>query len=266
VETRSSRPMGPGVILGAIGGLALIIGAFLNWATVSLDLAKFAQVLHVPEAQLEAAVGSQASVTIAGIKANAGKVVLGAGVLVLLGVVLAVMLESSKKAGYAIVTVFGFIGAGFGLYQIASKTSQINSALADTAPELQKLGISADVFKSLFSVSWGIGLWVCIAGGLLALLGGLIGLLSKSAPATGTVPATGVGGATVVPGAMATGFDAPTPPPVPPPVDPTPDPTPAPDPTPSPMPTPDPVPTPDPTPPMSDPGAGTGTGVDTPTE
>lgn len=264
METRSSRSMGPGVILGAIGGLALIIGTFLNWATVSLDLAKFAQVLHVPEAQLEAAVGSGATVTIAGIKANAGKVVLGTGVLVLLGVVLAVTLQASKKAGYAIVTVFGFIGAGFGLYQIASKSSQINSALADTAPELQKLGISTDVFKSLFSVSWGIGLWVCIGGGLLALVGGLIGLLSKSAPTTSTVPAAGVGGATVVPGAMATGFDAPTPPPVPPPVDPTPVTTPAPTPTPdpTPMPTPDPTPDPTPTPPMSDPG----TGVDNPTE
>jgi hypothetical protein len=294
VETRSSRPMGPGVILGAIGGLAMIIGAFLTWVTVSLDLTKFASFLHVDPAALQSAVGSRATISVVGTKANAGKIVLALGVLCLVGVVLVFALQTSKKAAYAIVLVMGAAGAIITALQIATKTSQINSALQESSGVLARVGISADVFKTLFTVSWGIGLWVCIGGGVVAAVGGLIGLLSREEPAPMSVSATDVGAGTVLPGAMGTGFDAPSPVPPPPPAvaadpppavaaDPPPsgisDPTPASTPTTAPTPaetpaatpTTTPPATPDPSTPPGDPGgdstdAGSGAGVDQPSD
>jgi hypothetical protein len=213
VETRSSRPMGPGVILGFIGGLLVVIGSFLNWATLSLNITKFAQLLGVDPATLQSFVGSRSSFSVAGTKTNDGKIMLVVGVLCLVGAVLVIALQASKKAGYAIVLITGVIAAGIGVYEIISKNSQIDSALSTSAPALSQAGISADAIKSVLNLSWGIGLWICIGGGVLAAIGGLLGLMSRSEAAVGGAT---MGGATAVDSAMGSGFGAPaasTPPP-----------------------------------------------------
>lgn len=209
METDSSRPMGPGAILGIIGGAALVIGSFLTWVTVSLDIAKFAQILGVDASALQSATSST-TFSAAGTHGD-GRITLVVGAIALLAAIL-VIAGVAKKAGYAVVAVAGVIGAGICLIEIASKSSQIDDALsnANAGPALAQAGISADSLKSVFNVSWGIGLWICLAGGAVALIGGVIGLMSKSAPATQAVP---VGGATAMGGPIDTGFGASTPPP-----------------------------------------------------
>jgi hypothetical protein len=207
METRSSRPMGPGVILGLLGGLALVIGSFLTWATVSLDIAKFAQLLGVDAAALQGAV-SGTSTSVTGTKVD-GKITLVLGVLVVVGVILVITLQASKKVGYAIVAIAGLIGAGICVYEIATKSNQIDNALSSAGPALAQVGITVDSLKSVVNVSWGIGLWICLAGGAVALIGGVIGLMSKSAPAMQSAP---LGGATAMDSPVNTGFEAPPPP------------------------------------------------------
>jgi hypothetical protein len=284
--------------LGIVGAALLIVGSFLTWVTVTLNVSGFvdaiASNLHIDPSSIPTA-SVPGAATVKGIDRD-GKITLAMGIVCVVGAILVLALQNAKKAGYAVLAIGGLVGAGVCLLEIGTKTSQINDALSKVGSTLSQLGISTDTFKSFFNVSWGIGLWLCLAGGIVAFVAGLIGLLSKSAPAVGAVPAMGAGAATVVPGAMSTGFDTPAPPPVPPPaaVDPiptpipspeptpiptpeptpipTPEPTPIPTPDPTPIPTPDPVPTPDPTPPLSDPGAvggedaGSATGVDHPPE
>jgi hypothetical protein len=267
METRSSRPIGPGAILGIIGGAALVIGSFLTWVTVSLDIAKFAQILGVSPAALQGATSST-TFSAAGTHGD-GKITLVVGIIAVVGAIL-VLTTAARKAGYAVVAVAGVIGAGICVFEIASKSSQINDALSNAGPALAAAGISADTLKSVFNVSWGIGLWICLAGGVVALIGGIIGLMSKGAPAMQSAP---MAGATAMDSPVNSGFDAPappvapSPPTVPPVAPPTTDVTPptitTPPPT-EPPPTEPPPTEPPPTEPTPPPTQGGGTGMDQP--
>jgi len=254
METRSSRSMGPGVILGLIGGAALVIGSFLTWVTVSLDIAKFAQILGVDAGALQQATGAT-TFSAAGTHGD-GKITLIMGLLVIVGAVL-VIAKTARKAGYAVVAIAGVLGAAICLYEIASKSSQINDALSKAGPALAAAGISTDTLKTIFNVSWGIGLWICLAGGVVALIGGVIGLLSKSEPAMQSAP---MGQATAMASPVNSGFGAP-PAPAAPPAPPVTDVA-------SPLATPPAVAQPPVTPPSAPPAdpAGSGTGVDQPTD
>ncbi len=282
MQTEGSKQSSMPAFLGIVGAALLIIGSFLTWVTVTLNVTGFvdaiASHLHIdPSTIPTAAVPGSASVK--GIDRD-GKITVIAGIICVVGAVLVLVLQNAKKAGYAVLAVGGVVGAGVVVIEIGTKTSQINDSLSKIGPTLSQLGISTDTFKSFFDVSWGIGLWMCLAGGIVALIAGVIGLLSKGAPAMGA-SAPAMGGAAAMGGAMGTGFDTPAAPPVPTPP-PTPDPTPtsAPEPTPTPAPQSTPAPesepappAPEPAPPTIDPGsgptgddAGSGTGVDHPAE
>ena len=252
MQTRTSRPMGPGAILGIIGGAALVIGSFLTWVTVSLDIAKFAQILGVDASALQSATGST-TFSAAGTHGD-GKITLVVGLIAVVGAIL-VLVGAARKAGYAVVAVAGVIGAGICVFEIASKSSQINDALSNAGPALAAAGISADTLKSVFNVSWGIGLWICLAGGVVALIGGIIGLMSKGGPETQSAP---MAAGPVMGSPVDSGFDAPTPPVAPPP------PTVPPVAPPSTDVTPPTITTPPPTEPTPPPAEGGGTGTDQP--
>ena len=166
-----------------------------------------------------------------------------------------VLAGAARKAGYAVVAVAGVVGAGICVFEIASKSSQINDALSNTGPALAAAGISADTLKSVFNVSWGIGLWICLAGGVVALIGGVIGLMSKGGPATQSAP---MAAGPVMGSPVDSGFDAPAPPVAPPP------PTVPPVAPPSTDVTPPTITTPPPTEPTPPPAEGGGTGTDQP--
>jgi hypothetical protein len=54
METRSSPSLGAGSILGLADGALLIIGTFLTWATVSLNVGNFSRALGADVSQLPA--------------------------------------------------------------------------------------------------------------------------------------------------------------------------------------------------------------------
>jgi hypothetical protein len=197
-EAKSETSAPSAVVAGGIGGVLLLAGSFLTWATVSLNVAKFAQLLHVSEASIAAAGGSF-STHVAGTKAD-GKYTVVLGIVVIVGAVIAFTNVGARKIGGLIMAIGGAIGALIPVIEIITKTSQIDSALGSSSAALTQAGISADVFKSLFSVTWGIGLWACLLGGVVALVGGVMSLRAIGAATSPVMdmgampPATAVGG------------------------------------------------------------------------
>src|SRR3989442_236723 len=196
VKSDTSAPAS--VVAGGIGGIVLLVGSFLTWATVSLNVAKFAQLLHVPEASIAAA-GASASVNVAGTKAD-GKYTLVLGIVVIVGAIIAFTQAGGRKIGGIIMAAGGLIGALIPVIEILTKNSQINSAISDSSAALSQVGISSDVFKSLFTISWGIGLWGCLLGGIVALVAGVMTLMAAGGATSvatdmgGMPPATPMGG------------------------------------------------------------------------
>ena len=204
-------------MLGVAGGAVVVIGSFLTWAKVSLDLAKFAQLLNVPESTLAGAIANT-SRSVKGTEVD-GKITLVLGILAIVGAVLVMRAVGSRITG-SVLAIVGGAGASLdAIYNIVSKDRQINDALSKAGPALSQIGISADAFKGVFSVTWGIGIYSVIVGGVLAVIGGV--MLMRSQPTPVAMPGTPIGGGL-------TGFEAPAPPPasIPPPSTPPPPPVP----------------------------------------
>jgi hypothetical protein len=185
---RTSKPVAG--ILGIIGGAVLVVGSILPWAKVSLDLDKFASVLGV-DPSLLAGVGAQTSQNVNGLDAD-GKITLVAGIVVLVCAVI-LMMRAARWLG-VLMLLGGLAGGGTALYDILSKDRQLDDALAGAGPQLEAIGLSADTFREVFAVSFSIGIYLCVIGGVLALIAGLIGLTGSSRPAT-VAPDAGLAGA-----------------------------------------------------------------------
>jgi hypothetical protein len=192
----TERTTAPAAIVGLIGGALLVIGSFLTWVTVSLNVEAFAKILsdatgvQVNPSDL-ASVGLPDSHSTAGIK-NDGKYTLVAGIVV---VVCAVLLLALAKArmGAAILTILaGAAGALVAAFNLLTKDSQIDKALANVTPQLQGSGISVEAFRSILNVGWGIGIYLCLVGGFVALVAGVMALMSRT-PTTAPPAAVGTG-------------------------------------------------------------------------
>lgn len=181
-------------ILGIVGGAILVIGSVLPWAKVSLDLEEFAQVLGVDPSLMEG-LGVQTSQSVGGLDAD-GKITLVAGIVVL--VCAAILLARAMSWLGVVMLLGGLAGGGMALYDIVSKDRQLDDALAGAGPQLESIGLSADTFKQVFTVSFSIGIYLCVVGGVLALIAGAMALRSPSEPGMVAAPA---------PGAPGTGFD-----------------------------------------------------------
>ena len=199
MESTGSKPSAVPQILGGIGALLLIVGSFLTWVTVSINIDKFAELLGIDPGLISGS-GIDTTTTVAGTKGD-GKFTLSLGVIALIGVVLLVAVATAKKAGGVILLLAGIVGALLCVWEVTTKDAQINDALNQSGDVLSQLGVTADAFKEVFTVAWGIGLWTCLAGGVLAAIGGIMALMSKSSAA----PA--MAGGTAAP--MGTGFDTP---------------------------------------------------------
>ncbi len=82
MENAESRAPSTPMILGIVGGIALAIGSFLNWATVSVDFDKIATAIGIDPADVPADVRAQGTVSVTGWKGGDGKWTLVAGVVV----------------------------------------------------------------------------------------------------------------------------------------------------------------------------------------
>jgi hypothetical protein len=253
-QTGSSASRVPAIV-AIVGGAILAIGSFLTWASVSVDtdvlIQKLASALGLDPSLLQGQVPTSGfNQSVNGFDAGAdGKITLVMGIIVLAAAVVMIVKPDIKKAMGVVAILAALVGGGIAVYDVAQVNDVANqaedAASAIAGPQLQQAGVGPDVFEGIFDVSAGIGLWACIAGGVIGLVGGVLAL--RGGPSTASVgmgtstasttPTTGTGfetsAAPVAPGAPVAPTPqappvAPTPQAPPPAAPPTPPPTPEP--------------------------------------
>ena len=171
------------MILGIVGGAMLFLGSFLTWATVSIDVTKFAQALGVDPALLQGAVGSTSQSFSGMHDSGDGIFTLIAGlVVIVLAVVVFLKADLGKIMG-ALMIVAGAIGAGVAIYDLSRVNNVKDDALNGVAGQLQSAGIDPGVLDGVIKVAAGIGIYVCAIGGIVAVVAGIMALMNKSSSA-----------------------------------------------------------------------------------
>jgi hypothetical protein len=193
-HTEGSTRAPVGAILAMVGGVLLAVGSFLAWAEVS---------------------GGGTSVTAKGVDGSDGYITLAAGAVALL--VGIAMTRQARRMLAVLVILAGIVGGGIGLYDaLTAKDSVLDAAAEELAPtfgasaEEVRAALDQAIDAGQLSVSISIGLYVVIAGGVVALIGGILGLrgsAAEPAAAPGTVasappPAVVTEGGTVPPAPM----------------------------------------------------------------
>lgn len=181
-------------ILAIVGGALVAVGSFLAWAEVS---------------------GGGTSVSAKGVDGSDGYITLAAGIVALL--VGIAMTRQAKRAFAVLVILAGLVGGGVALYDaVTAKDSVLDTAAEDLAPsfgasaEQVRAALDEAIDAGQLSVTISIGLYVVIAGGVIALVGGILGLRGSAEAAVAGSTSSGP------PGAVAAAEDAP-PVPMPPP-------------------------------------------------
>ena len=217
-DTQTSKPSA-GAIVAIVGGIMLAIGSFLTWATVSVDttalLNKLADTLGVSADQLQGVPTDSFSQSVSGWDGSDGKITLVVALIIIIAAILMFAMPRIRKAMGVIVILAGLVGGGVAVYdatRVKDVANDAETAAASAAGSgLEQLGLSAgEIFDGVFDVTAGIGLWVCIAGGVIALVGGVLALRERpeaSPAAMGATTATTF--TTAPPAATGTGFDAP---------------------------------------------------------
>ena len=166
------------MILGVVGGAVLAIGSFLNWATVSVNFDKIATALGIDPAQIPESVRAGSTVSVTGWKGGDGKWTFFAGVAVLVFSVLLMTARNARVFGILMI-VGGAVGAGIALYDA---TIQKNNVLDDAGSALAGAGLPGQV-RDYLSLTIGIGIWLCIIGGVVAIVAGIMAMISGNAAA-----------------------------------------------------------------------------------
>ena len=169
-HTEGSTRAPVGAILAIVGGALLAVGSFLAWAEVS---------------------GGGTSVTAKGVDGSDGYITLAAGAVALL--VGIAMTRQARRMLAVLVILAGIVGGGIGLYDaLTAKDSVLDAAAEELAPtfgasaEQVRLALDQAIDAGQLSVSISIGLYVVIAGGVVALIGGIVGLRGSAAEAAAT--------------------------------------------------------------------------------
>jgi hypothetical protein len=198
MQVTASRGSSTVVLLAIVGGALAAVGSFLAWASVS-------------------AAGQQVSAK--GTDGSDGYITLVAGIiLILYGVArLTSNAMGTKKAMAVIAIVAGLVAGGVGVYDaVTAKERVLDEAASQVA---SSAGLSKTAARALLDqavdsgqvdISLSFGIFVVIAGGVLGLVGGVMGLGSsrESAPA---MPGMGPTGSSTPPASMLSP-DAPEPP------------------------------------------------------
>lgn len=206
----------PGAMVLVVGGALMSVGALLTWLTAKLDLSAVAaavkQQIGIDISTVPSFANSQASFSAAGTKGWEGKLALLLGIIaIVVGIVLIVATMSASVAS-RVGLVTGAIGILVAVEAMLTKSSGIDSAKAASAGSLAGSGLTPSIFDNAFKVSVGIGLYITIVGGVLAIVGGIM-LAGKEDAVMSATPASAP--------MASSGFDAPAPttaPPMPPPM------------------------------------------------
>jgi hypothetical protein len=217
MQPGSSRGPSSALIGGIAGGVVIVIGSLLTWGTVALDvngfIGRLADALGIDPDQIPVPAGAfgAASRSVSGIDTSDGKITLVAGIVVVVASLL-LLSQVPRKLMAGLMILGGAVGAGVALYDISQKDELVTSALGavkDLAgPQLQQLGLDASILDTVFKVSLGVGLWICMIGGVIAIVAGLMALMSRPTPVAGTA---GAGEATSGVGAPVDPMPAPMP-------------------------------------------------------
>jgi hypothetical protein len=198
---RTSKPAA--AILGIVGGAVLIVGSLLTWVTLSFDPQRFAQsiadAVGVDVSQLGTIPAVPSSEEVG--TAVEGKYTLIAGVVVLVCAILLLVNANVRSFAPKLMILGGVVGVGLPLYDVLTTDRQLDNAIAGVeglASGLKALGLSTDVFKDAVNVEWGIGVWVCVVGGVIALVGGIMAARSSGPPVGAPAVGSGWGGDDVV--------------------------------------------------------------------
>ena len=159
-DTASTGRTPVGAILAIAGGALLAIGSFLAWAEVS---------------------GGGTSVTAKGTDGSDGYITIGAGIVaVLVGILL---LRRAQRALAILAILAGLVGGGVAVYDaLTAKDSVLDAAAEELAPtvgatpEQVRVLLDQAIDSGEISISLSIGIYVVIAGGVLALVGGVLSL------------------------------------------------------------------------------------------
>ena len=156
VSEATTPPRAPiGAILAIVGGALLVIGSFLSWAEFS---------------------GAGQSEVVSGVDMTDGWVTVVAG-LVIVAVGIAAATAPQRPLAIA-AGIVGAFGVGFGLFDaLTLADSALDSVAEETAMattvSFQELRALLDVLidSGQIGISMGIGLYVVIAGGVIAVVG-----------------------------------------------------------------------------------------------
>lgn len=174
----------PGVMLALVGGLLAAAGSPLPWLKASVNSAALGG-------------GGLQSKTANGFDGD-GWITLVAGIIVVVVAGIMWMRKGSGKGLSALVSLGGLVAGGTGLYDmLTAKDTVINDAVskvgtgAGISVEQVKAFLNQAFDKGIIKISPELGIFVVIAGGVLALIGGLMLLAAKAKPATAAVSAVG---------------------------------------------------------------------------
>jgi len=194
----SKRSMPPAAIAAGIGGVLLALGSVLTWVTVSVNVDAIARAVGIDPSQIPPGALGDTTQSFNGTSGTDGKVTLVCGIVVIVGAVGIALAMGSRRLLAVLTGLAGVIGGGFALYDA---TIAKNNAIDDAARSLSGAGLPGS-FHDFFSVSLGIGIWMCVLGGIAAVVGAVMVLTSADAtPATPSYAGA----------AMGTGFGATTP-------------------------------------------------------
>jgi hypothetical protein len=142
----------------------MALGSFLAWAEVS---------------------GGGTTVTAKGVDGSDGYITLGAGLVAIVAGI--VMARGTKRVLAVLLILAGIVGGGIGLYDaMTAKDSVLDAAAEELAPtfgastEQVRTALDQAIDAGQLSVTISIGLYVVIAGGVVVLVGGILGLRGSS--------------------------------------------------------------------------------------
>lgn len=154
------------LVIGLIGGILAAVGVFLSWASIQAEVEGFSTIsADITGWDMAKGETTIMGITVPGPSEPSPYVVLVGGILALIGAIGA-LAAGAKKAGVklsillAIGGLIAIVGAGWGFSVVETGTVSL-------------IGIGN------VSSSYGYGLYMCLVGAILALIGGIMGARIK---------------------------------------------------------------------------------------
>jgi hypothetical protein len=163
-----------GSALAVVGGSGLVVGVFLTWASVSVDVQAFASALGIDPALVDGLGDKSRSISGLQIGVEARWVLAMGVIVVALALVLLIGAGSPDRIAVGILLA-GAVGASFAVYDVAQLVTQkdeaIQEAIHEGAPRFEALGVDTSTLGRAVDLSVGIGIVLCTTGGVLSIVG-----------------------------------------------------------------------------------------------